>query len=76
MFDVWDRTKLIPDVRQLFGGGRPDDRPKPLDQAGVPEAEGAVSSSDLASLSSTLTQIAAANAGTAQQPPNGSGRPI
>lgn len=57
-FDVYDRTKLLPDVRAALGGGKPPARPTSADQVGLPQAEGDVSSSQLQSLSSSIGQIA------------------
>jgi len=57
VFDVWDRKKLVPDVREMLGGNKPPARPRVLDQAGVPQAEEPLSESGLQDLSRTVGQI-------------------
>lgn len=57
-FDVYDRTKLIPDVRQLLGGQQPPPRSAAADQVGLPQAEGGVSTPQLQALSSAVGQVA------------------
>lgn len=72
VFDVWDRKKLVPDVREMLAGGKPQPRPRALDQAGVPESESAVSGSELQNLSRTVSEVTSAQRGPATQPQNGS----
>jgi hypothetical protein len=69
-FDVYDRTKLLPDVRAALGGGQSAPRSPAADQVGLPQAEESVSGSQLQNLSSSIGQIAGS-----VSPQNGFGRP-
>jgi hypothetical protein len=66
-FDVYDRTKLIPDVRAILGGQQPPPRPQAADEMGLPQAEGGVQPSQLQDLSRAVGQVA----GGAGQAPGG-----
>jgi len=57
-FDVHDRQHMLPDVRAILGGGAPEERAPAADQAGVPQAEGNVSESELQGLSQSIGQVA------------------
>jgi len=57
-FDVHDRQHMLPDVRKILGGGESAERSPAADKAGVPQAEGAVSESELQGLSQSVSQIA------------------
>jgi hypothetical protein len=57
-FDIYDRTKLLPDVRQALGGEQPPARPPTADQVGLPQAEGGVSTPQLQDLSRSISQVA------------------
>jgi hypothetical protein len=56
-FDVYDRTKLIPDVRALLSGQSPPANAA-AQQVGLPPNEGNVSRPDLQNLSRTIGQVA------------------
>lgn len=57
-FDVYDRNKLLPDVREMLGGGeKPQPRSPAADQVGLPQAEGDVSPSQLSALSSAIGKV-------------------
>jgi hypothetical protein len=57
-FDVYDRSKLLPDIRKLLGGEQPPPRPEGLDQAGVPQAEEPLSVGGLQDLSESISKVA------------------
>lgn len=62
-FDVYDRTKLVPDVRAILAGGasgrgQPQERAPAADQIGLPPAESDVSGPQLQDLSRSIAQVA------------------
>jgi hypothetical protein len=57
-FDVYDRNKLLPDIRAILGGEKPPERAAAADQVGLPQAEGGVSPSQLQDLSNSVGQVA------------------
>jgi hypothetical protein len=58
-FDVFDRTKMLPDVRAVLGGGRPGQPQQtgPPNQMGMPPAESAVSGANLQNMAQSIGQI-------------------
>ena len=57
-FDVYDRTKLIPDIRAILsGGGSGQPQPASVNQAGMPQAQEPISGSQLQDLSSSIAKI-------------------
>jgi hypothetical protein len=69
-FDVYDRNKLLPDVREILGGKQPPPRPPGADEAGMPQAEEPLSVGGLQDLSSTISKVAGGLG-----PPDASSRP-
>lgn len=57
-FDIHDREHVLPNVREILGGGKPPERSPAADEVGLPQAEGDVSTSELQTLSSSITQVA------------------
>jgi hypothetical protein len=74
-FNVYDRKKLVPDVRELLGGGKPQSNPRALDQAGVPQPESSVSGPELQNLSDTVAQVTSAQRNGANGSIPGGSRP-
>lgn len=76
LFNVYDRKRLAPDVREVFGGNKPGDRSKVLDQAGVPEAEEPIPPGGLQNLSDTVAQVTQAQRGATNGSNSQAGRPV
>ena len=57
-FNLPERNELIPDVRAVLSGKKPEAGPAAPNPGGMPEAEAPVSASGLASLSDTVATIA------------------
>jgi hypothetical protein len=73
-FDIFDRSKLLPDVRAILSGEQPPPRPPAADEVGLPQAESGVSGEQLQDLSSSIGKIAGGfSPQNAQTNPNGGG---
>jgi hypothetical protein len=69
-FDVYDRSKLLPDIRKILGGGDANQQQpnNVAEQVGMPQAEGAVSGSQLQDLSQSIGKVAGGLNPQAPQP--------
>jgi len=74
-FDIPDRTKLVPDLRNVLAGKGTNDGPPAPNRAGVPGPEAAVQQSDLQDLSSSVAAIAGATRTGASSGGGVNGRP-
>ena len=74
-FDIPDRTKLVPDLRNVLAGKGTNDGPPAPNRAGVPGPEAPVQQSDLQDLSSSVAAIAGATRTGASSGGGINGRP-
>lgn len=70
-FNVPDRNALLPDLREVLGGGQPQSGPPAPGAERLPPAQGNVQPSDLSSLSANIATIAAASRGGGTVPQGG-----
>lgn len=75
LFDIPGRKSLVPDLREILGGGPMRQRSALADKTGLPEAEGDVSDRGIQDIAQTVSTVASRLPQSANQVPVNGGRP-